>query len=45
MAPMAEACDDGADNDLDGLVDCDDAEDCAEDPACAPAARYMAPMA
>jgi hypothetical protein len=45
MAPMAETvCDDGADDDGDGLVDCDD-DDCADDLACQPAARYMAPMA
>jgi len=32
---MAEsACDDGFDEDCDGLVDCDDA-DCGSDPACA----------
>jgi cysteine-rich repeat protein len=29
------ACDDGLDNDLDGLVDCAD-PDCAQDPACEP---------
>jgi hypothetical protein len=27
-------CDDGEDNDCDGLVDCDDAADCETDPAC-----------
>ena len=32
--PPAEVCDDAIDNDLDGLVDCDDA-DCAFDLACA----------
>ena len=31
--PVAEVCNDGADNDCDGNVDCDDA-DCSGDPAC-----------
>ncbi len=31
--PSAEVCDDGADNDCDGDVDCNDA-DCSGDPAC-----------
>ena len=31
----AELCDDGADNDLDGRADCDDA-DCLDSPACVP---------
>jgi Tol biopolymer transport system component len=30
----AEHCTDGIDNDGDGLVDCDDSEDCGHDPAC-----------
>jgi hypothetical protein len=33
--PAEDVCDDGVDNDGDGLVDCNDA-DCAGDPACAP---------
>jgi hypothetical protein len=40
---MPEECDDGVDNDLDGDVDCDDA-DCEGDPACEASARYMAPF-
>jgi hypothetical protein len=33
--PSAEAiCDDGRDNDDDGLVDCDDTDDCGTDPTC-----------
>jgi hypothetical protein len=31
-----EICDDGVDNDGDGLTDCDDS-DCVDDPACLPA--------
>ncbi len=31
-----EICDDGEDNDGDGLYDCDDLDDCAWDPFCAP---------
>ena len=34
--PPREVCTDGADNDGDELVDCQDAADCANDPACAP---------
>ena len=34
-APPVELCDDGIDNDGNGLVDCDD-EACAGDPACSP---------
>ncbi len=30
----AENCTDGTDNDGDGLIDCDDSEDCGDDPAC-----------
>jgi hypothetical protein len=38
-APATEVdCDDGADEDCDGAMDCDD-EDCAADPACAPPAE------
>lgn len=29
-----EICDDGIDNDDDGLTDCDDSTDCSQDPAC-----------
>jgi Tol biopolymer transport system component len=29
-----ENCTDGIDNDGDGLIDCDDSEDCSDDPAC-----------
>ena len=32
--PEPEVCTDNIDNDLDGLVDCDDTADCATDPAC-----------
>jgi probable HAF family extracellular repeat protein len=32
--PEYEICDDGADNDGDGLIDCDDSADCGTDPAC-----------
>ena len=32
-APDTEICNDGIDNDIDGLVDCDDA-DCTDDPSC-----------
>jgi hypothetical protein len=35
IAPPPEACDDGVDNDGDGLVDCDDAE-CEQEPICVP---------
>jgi hypothetical protein len=31
--PPAEVCDDGQDNDSDGLTDCEDS-DCVGDPAC-----------
>jgi hypothetical protein len=34
VSPPSEICDDGADNDSDGLVDCDDSDDCAIDPFC-----------
>ena len=30
----ADACDDGSDNDCDGLVDCADTADCGSDPSC-----------
>jgi hypothetical protein len=33
--PQTEVCDDGADNDCDGFVDCDD-PDCGSDPSCEP---------
>jgi len=33
--PVVETCDDGLDNDCDGLVDCFD-PDCSQDPACGP---------
>ena len=29
-----EDCTDGIDNDGDGLIDCDDSDDCGDDPAC-----------
>jgi hypothetical protein len=32
--PSVEVCNDGADNDCDGLVDCSDTADCDTDPAC-----------
>jgi hypothetical protein len=32
--PTVEVCNDGVDNDCDGLVDCSDTNDCATDPAC-----------
>jgi hypothetical protein len=32
--PAPEICNDGQDNDCDGLVDCDDVADCGTDPAC-----------
>lgn len=32
--PESEVCDDGVDNDLDGLIDCDDTVDCSLDPYC-----------
>jgi hypothetical protein len=32
--PAPEICFDGADNDCDGLIDCDDVADCGIDPAC-----------
>ncbi len=35
VASAPETCDDGADDDLDGAIDCAD-EDCEGDPACAP---------
>ena len=33
VVPAPEVCDDGIDNDLDGLVDCED-DDCVGDPVC-----------
>jgi hypothetical protein len=34
--PIPEICDDGSDNDCDGLIDCDDPDDCSNDPICGP---------
>ena len=36
LTPILEICDDGIDNDLDGLTDCGDPVDCSAFPACAP---------
>ncbi|MEN8130412.1 MAG: DUF3466 family protein [Pseudomonadota bacterium] len=32
--PLVEICDDGIDNDLDGLIDCLDSLDCSQEPVC-----------
>lgn len=34
--PETEICDDGIDNDLDGSMDCNDLDDCAQDDICVP---------
>ena len=37
-----EVCDDTIDNDLDGLTDCDDIDDCSADPACSGGGTFTA---
>ena len=39
FTPAPEVCDDGIDNDFDGLPDCADTADCSADPACQPPAN------